>query len=97
LSGGIAQLLSQFIGGKCGSTYIDRNFQAFLSQRFGSSFDDLPFAQKGPGSKLMLSFERKKKDFGLNDDDEELEIGPIRLDIPDSDYYDAYELAVKLT
>lgn len=45
----------------------------------------------------MRSFESKKKDFGLNDDEEEFEIGQIRLDVPDSDYYDAYELAVKLT
>lgn len=45
----------------------------------------------------MRSFELKKKDFGLNDDEEEFEIGPIRLDVPDSDHYDAYELAIKLT
>jgi hypothetical protein len=84
-------------GGKCGSTYIDRNLHTLLSKRFGSKFDDLPFSQKGPGSRFMASFETYKKSFGLNDDRDIREIGPIRLDLPDSDHYDEDERSVKLT
>lgn len=84
------------IGGKCGSTYVDRNLHSLLSKWFGTSFDDLPPSQKGPGSRFMLSFETFKKSFGLGDDRENLEIGPIRLDIPDSDRYDEDERLVIL-
>ena len=86
-----------FVGGKCGSTYIDRNLHTLLSERFGSRFKDLAFAQKGPGSKFMMSFEKYKRDFGLNDDRDIREIGPIRLDVPDSVHFDEDERMVKLT
>ena len=86
-----------FVGGKCGATYIDRNLHSLLSKRFGSSFDDLPFAQKGPGSRFMSSFERCKQKFGLSDDRDTQYIGPIRLDVPDSEYFDELERFVKLT
>jgi hypothetical protein len=45
----------------------------------------------------MISFEKHKRDFGLSDDRDIREIGPIRLDIPDSEYYDEEERMVKLT
>ncbi|CZR67409.1 related to hsp70 protein [Phialocephala subalpina] len=85
------------VGGKCGSTYIDRNLHTLLSKRFGSSFDNIAFAQKGPGSRFMISFEKHKRDFGRNDDRDILEIGPIRLEVPDSEHYDEVERMVKLT
>lgn len=86
-----------FLGGKCGSTYIDRNLHTLLSRRFRSSFDDLAFAQKGPGSRFMISFEKYKRDFGLSDDRDIREIGPIRLEVPDSEHYDEEERMVRLT
>ncbi|KAH8587066.1 Hsp70 family protein-like protein [Bisporella sp. PMI_857] len=85
------------IGGKCGATYIDRNLHTLLSERFGPSFDDLPFAQKGPGSRFMIAFETYKRDFGLSDDRDVREIGPIKLELPDSEHYDEEERMVKLT
>ncbi|TVY82086.1 Heat shock 70 kDa protein 12A [Lachnellula suecica] len=84
-------------GGKCGSTYIYRNLHALLSERFGQSFDDLSFSQKGPGSRLMTYFEGCKRDFGLNDDQDVQTIGPIRLDVPDSEYYEEDERLINLT
>lgn len=85
-------------GGKCGSTYVDRNLHSLLSSWFGSSFDDLPFAQKGPGSNFMASFETYKKSFGLSDDKYTREIGPIRLSLLlESEHYDEDERLVKLT
>lgn len=86
------------LGGKCGSTYIDRNLHSLLSEWFGSSFDELPFSQKGPGSKFMTSFETYKRSFGLSDDrGDTREIGPIRLDLPDSEHFDEDERLVILT
>jgi hypothetical protein len=52
---------------------------------------------KGPGSRLMTSFEGIKRDFGLNNNHDERELGPINLDIPDSVYYDEEERLVKLS
>jgi hypothetical protein len=68
-----------------------------MSKRFGKSFEDLPFSQKGPGSRFMTNFETHKKSFGLSDDRENREIGPIRLDVPGSDYFDEDERSVILT
>jgi len=47
----------------------------------------------------MASFEQRKRDFGLNDDDDEdiRELGPVRLDVPDSEHYNEEERMVKLT
>ncbi|KAJ8069445.1 hypothetical protein OCU04_003099 [Sclerotinia nivalis] len=44
-------------GGKCGSTYIDRHLHAMLSERFGDAFTAVPYSRKGPGSKLMNTWE----------------------------------------
>jgi len=90
-------IMSVVKGGKCGSTYIDRNLHALLSNRFGRAFDELPWGQKGPGSKFMTCFEMVKRNFGLNDEREGQELGPLRLDIPESEYYDEGEFAAKLT
>ncbi|KAL3421237.1 hsp70 protein [Phlyctema vagabunda] len=87
------------VGGKCGSTYIDRNLHSLLSERFGESYDNLPFSKKGPGSKFMISFENIKRDFGRDDDDDDdiRELTDLKLDIPDSEFYDEEEHIVKLT
>jgi hypothetical protein len=68
-----------------------------MSKRFGKSFEDLPFSQKGPGSRFMKAFEAYKISFGSNDDRENCEIGPIRLDITGSEYFDEYDSSVILT
>ncbi len=68
-----------------------------MSRRFGKSFEDLPFSQKGPGSRFMTEFETHKQSFGLSDNRENFQIGPIRLDVPGSEYFDEYERSVILT
>jgi hypothetical protein len=68
-----------------------------MSRRFGKSFDDLPFSQKGPGSRFMTEFETQKKSFGSSDDRENCQIGPIRLDVPGSKYFDEDDRSVVLT
>ncbi|MCJ1265191.1 hypothetical protein MMC22_005066 [Lobaria immixta] len=85
------------VGGKCGATYIDRNLHQLMSRRFGSSFNDLPFEAKGPGSRFMKSFEGIKGDIGYSDDETVKEIGPINLRLEDSEYYDSDYRMVRLT
>lgn len=92
-----SEFLTFYIGGKCGSTYIDRNFHSLLSKRFGSAFDDLPFGQTGPGSRFMAAFEALKRDFGRNDEREVGEVGPLNLGISDCEYYDEEDRIVLLT
>lgn len=90
--------MSWFLGGKCGSTYIDRNLHSLLSRRFGAPFDTLPFSEKGPGSEFMMSFETVKRDFGRDDGDDDIrKLTNLKLDIPDSEFYDQRERTVKLT
>lgn len=86
-------------GGKCGSTYIDREFHKWMSSEFGRAFDnDVKFEKKGPGSKFMKEFESAKRDFGRScDHDQEFECS---LHIPgarDSQYYEADESLVKIS
>jgi hypothetical protein len=45
----------------------------------------------------MTCFEGVKRDFGLKDDHDERELGPINLNIPDSEFYDGEERLVKLS
>lgn len=46
----------------------------------------------------MMSFETAKQDFGrIDDDDEVRELRDLKLDIPDSEFYDEEEQCVKLT
>jgi hypothetical protein len=85
------------VGGKCGSTYIDRNFYQRLSERFGLAFDNVPHARKAPGSRFMNEFEKLKMQFGSRDYLGPQEIGPINLMIPTNSHYDAENQAVKLT
>lgn len=89
------------IGGKCGSTYIDRNFHNLLSSRFGTAFDDISYAQKGPGSIFMRSFEVAKCNFEGNEDEGEdqfaFDIGPLDLSIQNSEHYDPDDQTVALS
>ncbi|KAF7955613.1 hypothetical protein EAE96_004539 [Botrytis aclada] len=76
-------------GGKCGSTYIDRHLHALLSDRFGNAFDSIPYSRKGPGSALMIKWEKLKKSFGGNMENHgTFELGPLYLDLPSSHQYD---------
>lgn len=84
-------------GGKCGSTYIDREFHQWMVKTFGRRFEDMKFEKTGPGSRFMKDFESHKRDFGYSTDNDQ--IYEINLVIPgarDSDVYDTDESIVKL-
>ncbi|KAL4933394.1 Hsp70 family protein [Aspergillus undulatus] len=83
------------IGGKCGSTAVDRNFYKLMSERFGEAFDDLPIKRKSPGSGFMRAFESIKRDFGSSDEENTFEL-PLNITLvdPDPKYYDEEERMV---
>ena len=45
----------------------------------------------------MSSFEGVKRDFGLIDNSDDRELGPINLDVPESDYYNPDNRTVELS
>ena len=46
----------------------------------------------------MMSFETVKRDFGRHDEDDDIrELSDLKLDIPDSEFYDEEEQMVRLT
>ncbi|GBF66389.1 hypothetical protein TMEN_9109 [Trichophyton mentagrophytes] len=87
------------IGGKCGSTAIDRNLYRLMSRRFGKAFDMLPAKKKGPGSEFMRKFEIVKKDFGFNIEEDKIYELPlnIRAGKVKSEYFDDEERLVLLS
>ncbi|KAK4152182.1 heat shock protein SSA3 [Chaetomidium leptoderma] len=84
-------------GGKCGSTYIDRNFLSLMTRRFGQAFESVPARRKGPLSEFMASFEKAKQSFGTSENDS-YEIYPIDMRGGlRRDHYDEDEAAVILS
>ncbi|KAK8161276.1 hsp70-like protein [Phyllosticta citrichinensis] len=87
-------------GAKCGSTYIDRNFNCWMANTFGDAFLSLPSKKRGPGSSFMRSFEIAKRSFGskllgrYRQDD--IEIDHINMDVAPCGNYDPDEATVKI-
>ncbi|KAF2103498.1 actin-like ATPase domain-containing protein [Rhizodiscina lignyota] len=85
------------IGGKCGSTSIDRGFHAWMERVFREHFTNIPFEKKGPGSALMKEFELIKRDFGSSRDrNQEYELTLVMPGVEEGRYYDDSECVVKL-
>ncbi|KAH0562391.1 hypothetical protein GP486_002914 [Trichoglossum hirsutum] len=82
-------------GGKCGSTYIDRQFHKWMSRKFGEDFDRLSFELKGPGSRFMREFEGCKRDFGSSYE-AEYQFTLVMRGVEDSEYYDADQSQVRM-
>ena len=76
-------------GGKCGSTYIDREFIEWMKEKFGDAYNNLPDQKKGPASRLMMDFEGHKRDFGKSDTAGKCyEMVCLMQGVEDSDYYE---------
>jgi len=85
-------------GGKCGSTFIDRNLHLLMRKRFGKAFEEIEMRRKGPGSRFMNEWERVKRSFGAKGDDQVKEIGPLNLKgVKSSQYFDDEDGMVRLT
>ncbi|KJX95901.1 Hsp70 family protein [Zymoseptoria brevis] len=71
------------VGGKCGSTFVDRNLHQLMVNRFGDNFASIEMRRKGPGSTFMESWERAKRSYrhgenNVNVDD--VELGPLKIE-----------------
>ncbi|KAF8848716.1 Hsp70 family protein-like protein [Acephala macrosclerotiorum] len=88
--------LCEGIGGKCGSTFIDRNFHKLMSEKFGAAFDNVSAAKKGPGSGFMEDFETIKSDFKDSIRDDVVEL-TLKMDLEESESYDPDDGTIKLT
>lgn len=44
-------------GGKCGSTYIDREFIKWMTGKFGPAYTSVSWDKRGPASRFMKDFE----------------------------------------
>ncbi|KAK7539979.1 hsp70-like protein [Phyllosticta citribraziliensis] len=89
------------IGAKCGSTYIDRNFNSWMTRTFGKAFLSLSPKRRGPNSSFMRSFETAKRSFGSkllgNNDQKWIEIDHINMDVQNSSNYDYDEATVRIS
>ncbi|PYI36946.1 actin-like ATPase domain-containing protein [Aspergillus indologenus CBS 114.80] len=84
------------IGGKCGSSAIDRSFYRLMFQRFGSAFENLSPRYTGPGSSFMNKFEIVKRGFGQTPQTSfELPL-KMKLCRPDPAHYDEEERLVTI-
>lgn len=89
--------LVEGIGGKCGSTYIDREFHKWMSNNFGAQYDQLRAEKTGPGSRFMKDFEQHKHDFGSSKNlDDPYEVNLVMHGAGSSQFYDPDESVVKL-
>lgn len=68
-----------------------------MSRRFGEAYDSIEMRRKGPGSRFMNAFESAKRSFGAPGEYRDQELGPLRMEVEDSDWYDAEEGMVRLT
>ncbi|KAK8235089.1 hypothetical protein HDK90DRAFT_524724 [Phyllosticta capitalensis] len=85
-------------GGKCGSTYIDRNFNCWMTKTFGAAYASLPPKRRGPGSAFMKSFEAAKRAFGsASAGQDDVEIDHLNMNAPLGPNYDPDEATVSLT
>lgn len=92
------------VGGKCGSTYIDRNFNEWMTATFGTAYTSIELRKRGPGSQMMQNFETAKMAFGSHrgiDDEHIFEVENVNMNILDDNLkfecYDVEEQTIKLT
>ncbi|EOD52620.1 putative hsp70 family protein [Neofusicoccum parvum UCRNP2] len=75
------------IGGKCGSTAIDRNFNKWMIKTFGAKFTDIPEKRRAPSSLFMKSFEGAKRSFTGDGSMDPIEVYGLNMGDPFT-YYD---------
>ncbi|KAK7607931.1 hsp70-like protein [Phyllosticta paracitricarpa] len=78
-------------GGKCGSTFVDRHFDAWMANKFKSNYIKLSTKNRGPGSKMMESFEKAKLKFGpklMDKKTEKVKIENVDMKVQNSAFYD---------
>lgn len=90
------------IGGKCGSTAIDRHFNQWMLEIFQDAYKSLGPRKRGPGSLFMKSFEDAKRAFSSSPLDRagvkrKIEIENLNMHDVDSTLYDSKQSILKIT
>ena len=84
-------------GGKCGSTYVDREFIKWMESTFKGFYTNLNWANRGPTSSLMKAFEGVKRDAGKSKDPRKYhEMVCVMPGLDDCEHYDADTHSVKI-
>ncbi|KAE8446939.1 hypothetical protein EG329_011421 [Mollisiaceae sp. DMI_Dod_QoI] len=84
------------VGAMCGSTFIDRNFDAWMTKKFGSAYTKLSVEERGPSSHFFRQFETVKKNFTGPNHTKRMDVWPINMSASKSSYYDKRNFTVKL-
>ncbi|KAK8161278.1 hsp70-like protein [Phyllosticta citrichinensis] len=89
------------MGGKLGSTYIDRNFNQFMIDTYGDAYTQIAPKKRGPGSAMMRSFETAKRTFGSGshgrNEERLIEIEHVNMRAPSTWRFDEDEATLKIT
>lgn len=83
------------IGGRCGSTAIDRAFTELMETWFGTAFTNLPSGKRHVNSKFMKEFESVKQGFNGSGSFQTHRLG-LKMTPQASDHYDYEEEEVLL-
>jgi hypothetical protein len=80
----------------CGSTFIDRNFQTWMVERFGTAYTNVEADARSPSSNFFRQFEVVKRNFTGPDHTKRIDVWPINMDTPKSASYDKRNFTVRL-
>jgi hypothetical protein len=80
----------------CGSTFIDRNFDAWMIKKFGTAYTKLSPHERGTSSHFFRQFETAKKNFTGPNHTKRLDVWPINMSTGKSPSYDKRNFTVKL-
>lgn len=89
------------LGGKCGSTMIDRNLHKLMTTRYADAWLDVAQERRCPGSRFMDNFETHKQNFGSTTDGQDMTLQLRLRNLEERDprciQYDPEEAEVTLT
>ncbi|KAK7539874.1 uncharacterized protein J3D65DRAFT_550985 [Phyllosticta citribraziliensis] len=85
-------------GGQFGASFIDRNFDQWMTREFGRKYTQILTNRQASHTRMMESFEKAKHDFGsqYDDDKEVYDVCHVDMDHPSTQFYDHEDRTVKI-
>jgi hypothetical protein len=80
----------------CGSTFIDRNFNAWMTEKFGTAYTSVDMEMRGSSSNFFRQFEIAKRNFSGPNHDKNIDIWPINMKTSRSEHYIKRNFTVRL-
>ncbi|KAH8665032.1 hypothetical protein BGZ60DRAFT_432284 [Tricladium varicosporioides] len=84
------------VGAMCGSTFIDQNFNDWMTKKFGAAYTSIDPEARGPSSNFFRQFEIVKRNFTGPGHTKRIDVWPINLMAPKSAHYDKRNFTVRL-